>query len=82
MGDELTCEEVVELVTDALEGALPPDRQREFDDHLAGCPHCPTYVAQIRVTLRALRALCDDATEPAELDHLRAAFRARREPAR
>ena len=61
MDGELSCQEVVELVTDALEGALAPGLRRRFDRHLAACPHCPTYVAQIRATVWALRRLGEDA---------------------
>ena len=49
---ELVCQQVVELVTDYLEGTLSdPDRQR-FERHLAGCPHCTEYLAQMRETIR------------------------------
>ena len=48
---ELVCQEVVELVTDYLEGALSPADHRRFETHLAGCPHCTEYLAQIRETI-------------------------------
>ena len=48
---ELVCREVVELVTEYLGGTLPaPDRER-FDQHLATCPPCTAYLAQVRTTL-------------------------------
>ena len=49
---ELVCQEVVELVTDYLEGALSPADRRRFETHLAGCPHCTEYLAQMRETIR------------------------------
>jgi anti-sigma factor RsiW len=49
---ELVCQEVVELVTDYLEGALSPADRRRFEAHLAGCPHCTEYLAQMRETIR------------------------------
>jgi anti-sigma factor RsiW len=49
---ELPCQEVVELVTDYLEGALAAADRRRFESHLAGCPHCTEYLAQIRETIR------------------------------
>ncbi len=49
---ELVCQEVVKLVTDYLEGALPAADRRRFEAHLAGCPHCTEYLAQIRETIR------------------------------
>lgn len=48
---ELVCREVVELVTEYLGGTLPaPDRER-FDQHLATCPPCTAYLAQVKTTL-------------------------------
>jgi Putative zinc-finger len=34
------------------EGALAPDTRRGFEKHLAGCPHCTEYLAQIEATIR------------------------------
>jgi anti-sigma factor RsiW len=48
----LVCQEVVELVTDYLEGALSAVDHRRFEAHLADCPHCTEYLAQIRETIR------------------------------
>ena len=48
----LACQEVVEMVTDYLEGALPTADRRRFEAHLADCPHCTEYLAQIRETIR------------------------------
>jgi anti-sigma factor RsiW len=48
----LVCQEVVELVTDYLEGALSPADRRRFEAHLVGCPHCTEYLAQMRETIR------------------------------
>ena len=46
------CQHVVEMVTDYLEGALPPADRRRLEYHLAGCQHCTEYLAQIRETIR------------------------------
>ncbi len=48
----LTCQELVELVTDYLEAALPPEDCARFDAHLLGCPDCAVYVDQMRATIR------------------------------
>lgn len=48
---EIPCQQVVELVTDYLEGVLPRRERRRFEHHLAGCPHCTAYLAQMRETL-------------------------------
>jgi anti-sigma factor RsiW len=49
---DLVCQQAVELVTDYLEGRLRRRERRRFEAHLAGCPHCTEYLAQIRVTIR------------------------------
>jgi anti-sigma factor RsiW len=60
MTSELHCRELVELVTDYLEGALPgPDRER-FERHLAGCRGCDTYLAQMRHVIRATGRLREE----------------------
>jgi anti-sigma factor RsiW len=48
----LVCQQVVEMVTDYLEGALSAADRARFETHLAGCPHCTEYLAQIRETIR------------------------------
>jgi anti-sigma factor RsiW len=50
--NELVCQQVVELITDYLEGALSRSQRRRFDAHLAGCEHCTEYLAQMRATIR------------------------------
>jgi anti-sigma factor RsiW len=60
---ELVCQQVVELVTDYLEGGLSEADRRRFERHLAGCPHCTEYLAQMRETIRlAGRVTADDLT--------------------
>ena len=48
---DLVCQQAVELVTDYLEGALNARARRRFEAHLAGCPHCTEYLAQMRETI-------------------------------
>ena len=60
---ELVCQQVVELVTDYLEDSLSAEDRRRFEHHLAGCPHCTEYLAQMRETIRlAGRLTADDLT--------------------
>jgi len=76
--DELTCQQLVELVTEYLEGALPPSERGRFEAHLADCDGCPTYVEQMRQTIIALGALADhDLPAPTKAALLRA-FRVQR----
>jgi anti-sigma factor RsiW len=75
MTQPLTCQQLVELVTDYLEGALSrADRQR-FEQHLDVCPGCVTYVEQIRETIRLTGGLREDDLAPAARDALLAQFR-------
>lgn len=48
---ELVCREVVELVSEYLGGTLPPHDRARFDQHLATCPPCTAYLAQMKTTL-------------------------------
>jgi len=52
---ELACQELVELVTDYLEGVLPPDLKDAVREHLSGCEGCSEYVHQIGLTIEALQ---------------------------
>ena len=54
------CQELVELVTDYLEGALPEHRAREVHDHLEECVDCLRYLGQIQLTVRLLATLPPD----------------------
>jgi hypothetical protein len=53
--DEFACKELVELVTDYLDGVLPPELKDKFQAHLAGCDGCVEYVRQIGLTIGALQ---------------------------
>jgi anti-sigma factor RsiW len=48
---ELVCREVVELVTEYLGGTLAAKDRERFDQHLATCPPCTTYLAEVKTTL-------------------------------
>jgi anti-sigma factor RsiW len=71
----LSCREMVELMTDYLEGALTPSDSARFESHIAACPHCTAYLEQIRATIRTTGALTEDDLSPAAADALLAAFR-------
>ena len=61
---ELVCQQVVELVTDYLENSLPVADRRRFERHLAGCPHCTEYLAQMRETIRLTGRLVPEDLTP------------------
>jgi anti-sigma factor RsiW len=71
---DLACQELVELVTDYLDGALSPQERARFDAHLAGCDGCTHYVEQIRVTIEVSGATRELEQRP-EVAGLLAAFR-------
>jgi anti-sigma factor RsiW len=48
----MTCKELVELVTEYLEGTLPDEARVSMESHLSGCEGCTNYVAQMRQTIR------------------------------
>ena len=50
-GDDMACRELVELVTDYLEGALPPDERLDFERHLVWCSWCRDYLDHMRRTI-------------------------------
>jgi predicted anti-sigma-YlaC factor YlaD len=57
---EMTCKELVELVTDYLEGVLASSEYDRFEQHLENCRGCRAYVDQIRATVRLAGTLSED----------------------
>ena len=49
--EQLSCRELVELVTDYLEGALSPEEAARFEEHIGRCDGCGTYLEQMRQTI-------------------------------
>jgi anti-sigma factor RsiW len=74
-GFEMTCQELVELVTDFLEGRLPADERTRFEMHLCYCDWCAEYVRQLRDVARTAGKLAESSIEPDARDALLAAFR-------
>ena len=72
---ELTCKEIVELVTDYLEESLSPASRARFDEHLVSCLYCRIYLEQMRHTIRTLGRLPEDALSPNALEALLHHFR-------
>ena len=62
--NDLACHDLVELVTDYLEDALPPPERARFHAHLDTCPGCREYLAQMRQTIAVLGRLPADSIEP------------------
>ena len=73
---EMVCQEFVELVTDYLEGTLPPAQLARFEAHLLQCDDCPMYVDQLRTTIRLVGRLTEEDVRPAARAALLTHFRA------
>jgi anti-sigma factor RsiW len=74
-GDDLTCQELVELVTDYLEGTLPTQEKLRFERHLDECGGCDTYLDQIRMVVARARRLSESDLSPHVREKLLYAFR-------
>lgn len=73
-GRPRTCQELVEVVTDYLEGEMPAERRLLFEEHIAWCDWCQTYVEQMRETIRLTGTLREEDIEPEARDALLALF--------
>jgi anti-sigma factor RsiW len=73
--EAMSCQELVELVTDYLEDALPDDERERFEQHLADCGNCQIYLEQIRVTIELSGSLTAESISPEAQDELLRAFR-------
>jgi anti-sigma factor RsiW len=71
----MTCQELVELVTEYLEGSLPGEQRARFERHLAVCPGCEDYLQQMRLTIRATGRLAEESLDPHAREALLAVFR-------
>ena len=71
---ELACREMVELVTDYLEGRLSDVDRERFEAHLAKCDACTTYVEQMRQTLAALGRIPEETISAQARTELLVAF--------
>ena len=75
IADQLSCQELVELVTDYLDDALPLSDRARFESHIAGCDGCTGYLEQIRVTIALTGTLVPEQLDPAAEATLLDAFR-------
>lgn len=71
----LVCRELVELVTDYLEGRLSDADRSRFEEHLGECDDCTAYVEQMRKTIAALGHIPEESLSPEAERELLAAFR-------
>ena len=71
----LACQEMVELVTEYLEGTLSRSQRRRFEAHLAGCEHCTEYLEQMRATIRLTGRLRAEDLSPAMHEEFASIYR-------
>ena len=72
---EMTCQELVELVTEYLEGTLAPSERQRFEAHLGRCDGCTTYLEQMRQLIAALGRLTEESIPEQVKQNLLQAFR-------
>ena len=73
--EAFSCQELVELVTDYLEGALSPADVRRFEEHIAVCAACTEYLEQFKRTIELVGALTPDDLAPEAESELLGVFR-------
>jgi anti-sigma factor RsiW len=71
----MTCQELVELVTEYLDGTLSRRDRVRFERHIAGCDGCTGYLEQFRETIRLTGRLREEELDPAAKAVLLAHFR-------
>lgn len=72
---DMDCHELVELITDYLEGKLAASERTRFEEHLSICPSCVEYLSQMKQTVKVLGSLRDAPPSGEGLAPLMAAFR-------
>jgi anti-sigma factor (TIGR02949 family) len=73
--DEMACKELVEVITDYLEGKMSPADRKRFEAHLEECPGCVNYLNQMRALTGALRQVSVEDIPPDSQSLLLALFR-------
>jgi len=74
--DDIACREMVELMSDYLEGALAGDALGRFERHLAGCDGCERALDQLREAVRLTGMLRVADLRPSDRDRLLGLYRA------
>jgi len=72
---EMACKELVEVITDYLEGTLPQRDRVRFEAHILTCAPCREYVEEMRTTLRLTGRLTVESISASKRDELLRAFR-------
>jgi anti-sigma factor RsiW len=75
ISEDLTCQELVELVTEYLEGGLSPEDRDRFEQHLVLCDGCAAHLEQMRTTIVLTGSLTEDSIPPDVQERLLGVFR-------
>lgn len=75
--DDVQCREVVEVLSDYFEGALPTEQRAALEQHLLTCEGCSTYVDQMRTSIRLTGRLQEEDVPSPVMDKLLQMFRER-----
>jgi predicted anti-sigma-YlaC factor YlaD len=76
--DPISCEELVELATEYLEGTLAPEAVELLERHLDECEGCESHIDQVRATIAVINASGSEPVPAETRDALLAAFRERK----
>jgi anti-sigma factor RsiW len=71
----MSCKELVEVITEYIEGTLPPAERARFEEHLGVCDGCQNYLEQMRLTIRSLGRLTEESIPPSAREELLRVFR-------
>lgn len=71
----MQCSELVELVTDYLEGSMPVDERARLDEHVSGCDGCARYLEHLRITIQLTGMLSQEQVAPDARETLLRVFR-------
>jgi len=71
----MSCRELVQVITDYIEGAMPFEGRLRFEAHLEECRYCVSYLDQMRETIATVGQLKEDALDPEAREQLLQAFR-------
>lgn len=72
--EDLACRELVEIITDYLEGKLPEPESARLELHLEGCRGCRTYLEQMKQTITLAGKLTEDSVQPEAREELLSVF--------
>jgi anti-sigma factor RsiW len=80
LSDDLSCAELVRLVTDYVDGALSPEDRRRFEEHVVFCDGCSAHLEQMRTTIAVVGRVGEGELSTPAVNELIAAFRGWKRP--